>query len=653
MKILILGGGHQQVPAIRKAKEMELETIVADYLEHPLGMDEADQFYRISTRDREEILALARREDVDGILSYASDPAAATAAYAAGQLGLPGGYTEAAEVLGHKGSFRRFLSEHGIPVPGCAYLTTGDVQATESLQRAEDLHGKEPILEWSAIPTTNVRWNVAALLKPDGSLQCTDKTKGEDSGREIVQSILIKPADSSGSKGITVLHNPNQIKLMEAYRRALSVAYRGDVLAEEYIPYGYRNLIGGDVIVRNSEIVCLGLMDCVREQDHPLVPCGKIWPCGAGDAVRNRIAEIVTLTVHELHISDAEMNVEFIVRDDGRVYPIEIALRCGGNGIPQLLSDATGVDWVREEVRRTLRGRQQDNRDVPGKKDAVQQDGFEHNNLDADRIYATYNLHANANGLYAGYELAEELARHCYREELFCRNGDEVKPYADASGIIGILYFRFESREQAERYLYDMSRYLQIHLITITRIPNAAKRTVSALTTATDSFPSEPAAFSKESAVSQITGGHPAADGNTHIHDEILRLGEHMTPPFSQRDKTGWNSNEYAGKLTANAEIFTARHSSGETVGLIAAYMNQQDSAFISMLVVAPQYRRYQIAQTMCQHVHELARRKGIRCIRGEIRRDNTACRTMAVKRLGYTLSDIEGSEFVRAEKML
>ena len=82
--------------------------------------------------------------------------------------------------------------------------------------------------------------------------------------------------------------------------------------------------------------------------------------------------------------------------------------------------------------------------------------------------------------------------------------------------------------------------------------------------------------------------------------------------------------------------------------------MNRQDdSAFISMLVVSPQYRRCRIANTLCRYVHELARRRGIRCVHGEIRKDNAACRAMAVERLGYTITDIAGSEFVKAELAL
>lgn len=37
MTILVLGGGWQQLPAIRKAREMGLRVIVADYLESAPG----------------------------------------------------------------------------------------------------------------------------------------------------------------------------------------------------------------------------------------------------------------------------------------------------------------------------------------------------------------------------------------------------------------------------------------------------------------------------------------------------------------------------------------------------------------------------------------------------------------------------------------
>lgn len=108
MTILVLGGGWQQLPAIRKAREMGLRVIVADYLESAPGRKEADRFYLVSTRDREAILAIAESEAVDGVLAFASDPAELTAAYVAEECGLPGGPMEAAEILGNKENFVNF-----------------------------------------------------------------------------------------------------------------------------------------------------------------------------------------------------------------------------------------------------------------------------------------------------------------------------------------------------------------------------------------------------------------------------------------------------------------------------------------------------------------------------------------------------------------
>ena len=77
MKILILGGGFQKLPAIRKAHELGLTVLLADYLPDAPGRREADQSFLISTRDKDKILDFARKENVDGILAFALDPAEA------------------------------------------------------------------------------------------------------------------------------------------------------------------------------------------------------------------------------------------------------------------------------------------------------------------------------------------------------------------------------------------------------------------------------------------------------------------------------------------------------------------------------------------------------------------------------------------------
>ena len=89
-KLLLLGGSPQQVIAIEKAKQLGYYTVLCDYLPDNPGQYAAQKFYPVSTTDRQAVLEVARQEQAQGVLAYASDPAAPTAAFVAQEMGLPG-----------------------------------------------------------------------------------------------------------------------------------------------------------------------------------------------------------------------------------------------------------------------------------------------------------------------------------------------------------------------------------------------------------------------------------------------------------------------------------------------------------------------------------------------------------------------------------
>ena len=98
-KILLLGGSAQQIVAIKTAQKLGYYTVLCDYLPDNPGQYEADKFYLVSTTDKDAVLEVARNEQVDGVLAYASDPAAPTAAYIAEKLGLSGAPYHSVETL--------------------------------------------------------------------------------------------------------------------------------------------------------------------------------------------------------------------------------------------------------------------------------------------------------------------------------------------------------------------------------------------------------------------------------------------------------------------------------------------------------------------------------------------------------------------------
>lgn len=117
-KLMILGAGIYQVPLIKKAKEMGLETLVVSIKGNYPGIALADSFYEIDTRDYEKILETAKREKISGICTSGTDVAVRAIGFVCDNLGLCGIPREAAwkvtdkllmkEALMQEGYHRRF-----------------------------------------------------------------------------------------------------------------------------------------------------------------------------------------------------------------------------------------------------------------------------------------------------------------------------------------------------------------------------------------------------------------------------------------------------------------------------------------------------------------------------------------------------------------
>lgn len=116
-KILLLGGDHLLIPVIKAAHELGCYVITVDYLPDNIAHTYSDEYQYASTVDKAAVLEIAKRCEIDGILTF-TDSGVVTAGYVADQLGLPTpGPYESIQILQNKGLFRKFLAEHGFNVP--------------------------------------------------------------------------------------------------------------------------------------------------------------------------------------------------------------------------------------------------------------------------------------------------------------------------------------------------------------------------------------------------------------------------------------------------------------------------------------------------------------------------------------------------------
>jgi len=394
-KLLLLGGSAQQIVAIEKAKELGYHTVLCDYLPDNPGQYAADTFYLVSTTDKEAVLQVARKENIHGIVAYASDPAAPTAAYVAEKLGLPGNPFDAVEILCNKDLFRRFLRENGFHAPVAAGYT--DVQ-----------------------------------------------TALEDTGRFRLP-VIVKPVDSSGSKGATVLHQ------WEDFRQALEFAFsfsRGKrVIVEEFIEKKHSYLIGGDLFVVDGQVKLWGLMNCHRDSRvNPLVPVGKSYPPLLSQEDLQQVKTVLQELVTKVGIRSGAMNVELILDKDNRVWPIDIGPRNGGNMIPDLLGYIFRVDVVELTVQAAM--------GESVRLDAQQETCF----------YATHNLHADKNGTFQKILYAPELEKYIIRQCVYKKPGERVEFFDNAAKAIGIVFFKFPDEKTMETVLGSIQDMITIVL---------------------------------------------------------------------------------------------------------------------------------------------------------------------------------------------
>ncbi|MFQ3191361.1 MAG: biotin carboxylase [Paraglaciecola sp.] len=297
-KILFLGATAQQIPPIKYALEQGHYVITCDYLPENPGHELAHERHDISTTDQEAVLALSQKLKIDGIVAYASDPAAPTQAYVAEKMGLVGNPYESVLILARKDLFRDFLAKNGFNTP-----------------RSESFYDFNKAQEWLS---------------------------------KIGVPTFIKPIDSSGSKGVSNINKHDDLE--RAFNLALSFSREKKVVVEEAIAReGYQ--IDSDIFMNDGEIVFWIWGD--QHQDimcHPYAPIAISFPSVLAPNIQIKAKDEIEKILKKLGFKTGAFNVEFVVDSDSEVWVIEIGPRNGGNLIPEVIKCSTGVDLIKYTV---------------------------------------------------------------------------------------------------------------------------------------------------------------------------------------------------------------------------------------------------------------------------------------------------------------
>src|SRR5690554_584074 len=89
MRLQILGGGNNQLNAIKRAGEKGHEVVLIDYYENAPGRKYAKYNELVSTFDVDKNIEVAKKYSIDGIMTLGTDQPIYTAARVASELNLP------------------------------------------------------------------------------------------------------------------------------------------------------------------------------------------------------------------------------------------------------------------------------------------------------------------------------------------------------------------------------------------------------------------------------------------------------------------------------------------------------------------------------------------------------------------------------------
>ncbi len=292
-KILIIGAGFLQSFVIKKAKIMGYYTIAVDGDPNAIGFQYADKYKTIDIVDEEACLKFAKENQIDGVLTAATDFGVLTTAYIANEMGLFGLKYETAQKIKNKYLVRKCLYENKVDDTEQTFEVSSD---TNLQQLSKKLH----------------------------------------------YPVMVKPCDGSGSRGASRVDKPEELERACKYALEGSITNKAEI--ESFIE---GNEYGAESLVVDGEIHVLGVMKKWMTKPPYYAELGHAIPTDLSGELENKIKTCVQKAIEALEINTGSVNMDLLVTKEGKVHIVDIGARMGGNMIgPCVVPYGTGIDYV-------------------------------------------------------------------------------------------------------------------------------------------------------------------------------------------------------------------------------------------------------------------------------------------------------------------
>ena len=296
MRILMVGGGSNQIIPIKRIKEMGFEVVVSDYNETSPGKKFADYPVKADAFSVEETLEAAKKYNVDGIMTSGTDQ----------------------------------------PV----YIVS---KVAEALNLNTFINSKV------AKNVTNKKYMKKIFYEnkiKTAKYMIIDKNVNKNDFLKFKFPVVLKPLDSQGQRGIFKLDSYEDI--VKKLDETLSFSRENEAIVEEYYESDEITISGW---VNNGELKILTITDRVTFEDKD-----KIGICVSHEFPSihfkehgKEIIEISEKITNLFQITNGPIYYQFLIGNEG-IFVNEIACRIGGAYEDIFIKMITGVDILEKVI---------------------------------------------------------------------------------------------------------------------------------------------------------------------------------------------------------------------------------------------------------------------------------------------------------------
>lgn len=287
-KIAIIGASTGQIKICEEANNMGLYTIGFAWKQGAVCKDLFSKFYPISILEKDKILEICKKENVDGVVSNGSDVTAKVCAYIAYNLNLNGNN----------------------------YL---DFEKSQNKYYVRALTNK-----------------IKGLVPVKCSLIKNTK--------DIFYPSIIKPCVGASKKGVCFISKEEDIETAINYAKNEN----NEIMIEEFIS---GREISVETLSFKGKHVVVQLTDKDVSGAPHFVELGHHEPALVNSELKDKICEVTKNILHKIKYKNGAAHIEMKIDDNNNLYLVEINLRGGGDEISnRLIQLSTGFNYTKAMI---------------------------------------------------------------------------------------------------------------------------------------------------------------------------------------------------------------------------------------------------------------------------------------------------------------